>query len=298
MVIKARGEFVEPMQQINLVVQYKDQTGTPINADSYPKVSIVQPDGLVLLAPTSVGVGQIGPGKYNYIFTLPINGPYGIWSDIWLAYINGFRIEQQFSFVSSPGEVPGPSIDGYIHLGDDPGYHYSQDAIKNINKLIKLLRARLNSSGKAKSTDGYGNTIYISCDIFSVDMLVAFLAQALMEFNELPYFTLFDYTDNNFVDQFGNVLVEGATLYALASKALIERGREYSVTDSGISFALPTVSELMMTQYNSLIGQHFERLKMIKNSLRPAPKSLGVWSMGGGNPAVRRLRFLRQRQII
>lgn len=299
MAIKARGELIDVTDQVNLTVQFKDNNGDFIDTDSFPKISIVQPSGLVLLAPTSAGVTKIDTGRYSYIFTVPINGPYGVFNDIWEGYITGFRVETVFSFVVSHTQMPAINTDGYAHLGDDPGFQYSQAAIRNINKLIKSLRARLNSSGKAKSTDSYGNTVYVDCDIFSVDMLVTFLATALWDFNQVPYFTFFQYDDDNFVEQFGEILVEGATLYALASKSLIERGREFQFTDNGLNFNPPTVSELMNTQYSGLLTHYWEKLKLIKNSLRPAPRGLGVFSMNSAiNPAFARLRHLRARRLI
>jgi hypothetical protein len=299
MVIKARGELIDVTDQVNLTVQFRDPSGNPINTDSYPTISIVQPSGLVCLSPTSAGVSQIGVGKYSYIFTVPINGPYGVYNDIWVGFINGLRLQSNFEFIVYHTQTPGINTDGYAHLGDDPGFDYSQCAVKNINKLIKSLRARLNSGGKAKSSDGYGNVTYVDCDIFSVDMLVTFLATALWDFNQVPFFTSFDFDDDMFVKQFGEILVEGATIYSLGSKALIERGREFTLTDNGLNFNPPTVSELMQTQAAALLTVYGEKLKMIKASLRPNPKGLGVFSMNSGmNPAWARLRHLRARRLI
>lgn len=299
MAIKARGETLDVNDQVNLTVQFKDSSGNPVDADSFPKISIVQPSGAVLLTSTSVGVSRVDIGKYLYTFTIPPNGPYGVFNDIWTAYINGFMVQSEFSFVVVKTDIPAINIDGYVHLGDDPGFQYSQNAIKNINKLIKSLKARLNSSGKAKSVDSYGNTIYVDCDIFSIDTLTTFLATALWQFNQTPFFTFFQFDDANFIEQFGEILVEGATLYALASHALIERGREYTITDNGINFNLPTISDLMNTQYSSLLSVYMDQLKYIKNSLRPAPSGLGIFSVNSGvNPAVARLRHLRARRII
>ena len=298
MVIKARGELIDVTDQVNLTVQFRDVSGNPVDTDSFPTISIVQPSGLVALAPTSAGVARVGAGKYSFIYTIPINGPYGVYNDVWVGYVNGFRVQVQFDFVVLHTQVPAINTDGYVHLGDDPGFNYSQAAIKNINKLLKSLKARLNSAGKAKSVDGYGNVTYVDCDIFSIDMLVTFLATALWDFNQVPFFTFFQFDDDNFVEQFGEILVEGATLYALASKSLIERGREFQVTDNGLNFNPPTVSELMNTQYSTLLSHYWEKLKYIKNSLRPAPRGLGVFSMNSAiNPAFARLRHLRARRL-
>jgi hypothetical protein len=158
-----RGEIVIPTNQVNLTVAFKDSTGNYVDPDSFPQISIVQPGGSVALAPTSVGVTKIAIGKYSYIMTAPIDGPLGAWNDIWVAYISGFRFENVFSFIVNNGQIPenGYNSDGYSQLGDDVGFNYSQPAIKNINKLIKLLKSRLNSSGKSKSKDVYGNVVYL-----------------------------------------------------------------------------------------------------------------------------------------
>lgn len=299
MAIKARGELIDVTDQVNLTVQFKDNTGMPVDTDSYPQISIVQPSGLVTLAFTSTGVQRLSTGKYSFIYTVPINGPYGVFNDIWVGYVNGFRVEATLEFVVLHTQVPAINSDGYVHLGDDPGFNYSQAALKNINKLIKALRARLNSQGKAKATDVYGNVVYVDCDVFSIDMLTTFLATALWDFNQVPFFTFFQFDDDNFVEQFGEILVEGATLYSLASKALIERGREFQITDNGLNFNPPTVSELLNTQYTTLLTHYWEKLKYIKNSLRPAPRGLGVFSMNSAiNPAFARLRHLRARRLI
>ena len=147
---------------------------------------------------------------------------------------------------------------------DDPGFNYSQLAIYNINKVAKTVKARLNSSGKAKSTDQYGNTIYVNCDIFSADMITTFVVNALSEFNQIPYFTFFTWEDTMIINQFHAILVDGAVLMALASQALIERGREYSITDSAVSFTPPTVSELLETQYSTLLTQYWDKINILR----------------------------------
>lgn len=299
MAIKARGEMLELTDQVNLTIQFRDGSGNPVDTDTFPQVSIVQPSGGVLITPTTVGVTKVSTGKYSYLFTIPLNGPYGVFNDIWVGYVGGVRVESVLSFVVSHTDLPAINSDGYLHLGDDPGFNYSQTAIANINNLLKMLRARLNSSGKSYMVDKNGNPGYVDCDIYSIDMLVTFLASALVDFNQVPYFTFFTFDDAAFVAQFGQILVEGATLHALASKALIERGREFQFTDNGVSFNPPSVAEMLNTQYSALLTHYFDKLKLIKNSLRPGPLGLGVFGMNQGmSPAVRRLRHLRARRII
>ncbi len=298
MTIKARGETLDVTDQVSLTVLFKNQFGTPTDTDTYPKISIIQPSGNVLLSATSAGVSRVSAGRYSYLFTIPTQGPYGVYNDYWTATINGMSVEATFSFVVVKTDVPGVNTDGYAHLGDIFPLTYSQTAISNINKLLRVLRARLNSSGKTPRMIN-GELTYVDCDIYSVDTLVSLLGAAISDFNQVPYFTDYTFDDTNFVNQFLEILVEGATLYALSSQALIERGREFQFTDNSINFNPPSMGEMLSTQYNTLLTHYWEKLKYIKNSLRPAPKGLGVFGMTSGvSPAVARLRHLRARRVI
>ncbi len=299
MAIKSRGEFVDVTEQIELTVKFKDFNGNFVDTDSFPRISIAQPSGAILLPPTSAGVTRSSVGNYSYLFSVPYNGPYGIFNDTWVGFLSGTRVEASFQFIVAHTQMPGINDDGYEKLGDDVGFDYSQHAIHNINKLLKALRARLNSSGKSVGKDANNNKIYIDCDIFSVDMLVTFLASALWDFNEIPYTTLFTFDDDWFVEQYGQILVEGATIYALGSKALIERGREFNLSDNGINFTPPTVSDLLNSQAGALLTVYTEKLKYIKNSIRPFPIASGLlnYNQGSTNPSYSRLRHLRERKL-
>src|ERR1019366_6939617 len=140
--LKARGELIEPTNYVNLTIQFKDGQGNLVNTDTFPTISIIQPSGSVALSPTTIGVTNTSVGQYSFIFLAPINGPLGIWNDIWQGFINGFAVNATFSFVISHTDLPNISSDGYIALGDDPGFHYSQAAIFNINKCLKMMKAR------------------------------------------------------------------------------------------------------------------------------------------------------------
>lgn len=136
----------------------------------------------------------------------------------------------------------------------------------NKQDCLQLLKTRLRSSGKQKSVDDKGNIIYIDCDIYGDDVLNSFLDLALSEFNQTPYFSFFKYDDEKFVNTFAEILVEGATLYALASQALLERGREFNYTGV-VDFQPPRLSELLETQYQAMMVFHFEKLKLIKTAI-------------------------------
>jgi hypothetical protein len=142
----------------------------------------------------------------------------------------------------------------------------SDTAQTNSDTLVSFLQDRLRSSGKTKSSDTEGNTIYVDCDIYTKEVLESFIDLSISEFNQIPTFTYYSLEDSLFVETFTEVLVEGATLYALASQALIERGREFQILDNGISFDPPVVSELLNTQYSTLLSHHWKKLNVIKLS--------------------------------
>lgn len=299
MALKTRTEQIDIKDTVQLTATFKNELGVATDLDAFPQITITTPSGLISVGPTSAGVSKISTGKYQYDYTIGLAGPYGLYSDNWIGFLDSFRIEATFNFIVLHTDIPQLNTDGYYHIGDDPGLNFSQIEIQNINKLLKTLRARLNSRGKSKSKDKFNNVIYVDCDIFSVDVLTTFLANSLTMFNEIPHFTLYTFTDSEFVNQFHNVLVEGATLMALASQALIERGLEYNITDSGINFSPPTISELLNTQYSALLTAHQEKVKFIKNSLKPHPIGSGTFNVNAGaNPSFARLRHRKQGQII
>src|ERR1035437_285421 len=105
--IKSRGEMIDVLNQVNLTINFKDQLGNLIDTDSYPTVSITQPSGLLLLAPTSVGVSRASIGSYSFIFTVPYAGSLGVYTDNWIGYVGGIRVEGNLQFVVTHSDIPG-----------------------------------------------------------------------------------------------------------------------------------------------------------------------------------------------
>lgn len=144
------------------------------------------------------------------------------------------------------------------------------ETLNNLNGLVESVQAVLHSKSKAKSdkTDENGNVVYVDLDIYDKEMLETFVYLSLSNFNQVPYFTFYTMEDTDVINLFNEVLVEGAVLYALASQALIERGREFQITDTGLNFDPPNVSELLNTQYSTLLQHHFEKLTLIKREIQ------------------------------
>lgn len=298
MSIVPRSEIVQPSDTVALRAKFTGPDGLNIDLDLFPNITIIQPSGGVAVGPTSTGVIRIGIGEYEFNYDVGLYPPIGTWRDVWKGSIDGFDVIGEFNFTVFTSQLPAINTDGNKKLGDDPGFNFSQTAICNINNLLKSLRHRLKSRGKARRADEYGNPIYKDCDIFTVDELVAFLCQALSMFNEVPHFTMFTWEDTPIIEQFHDILTQGGLYLALGAQALIERGREFQVQDNGIGFTPPTISELLNTQYQKEMDAWYDRCKLIKVNMRSAPIGLGTLSFAtGASPQIRRLRNLRARQI-
>lgn len=298
MSILPRSEIIQPGDIVALQARFTGPDGEETDLDTLPTVTIIQPSGGVAVGPTSTGVNRIGVGQYSFQYSVGLYPPVGTWRDVWRGVLNGFEVIGEFTFTTFNSQLPSTNTDGFQHLGDDPGFNFSQTAICNINNILKSLRARLKSRGKARRTDEYGNVIYKDCDIYTVDELVAFICQSLSMFNEIPHFTMFTFEDTPIMEQFHDVLVQGSLYLALGAQSLIERGREFNVQDNGIGFTPPTVSELLNTQYSKEMDAWNEKVKLIKVNMRSSPLGLGTLSYtAGASPAIRRLRHLRERQI-
>jgi hypothetical protein len=298
-----RGEIINPTEGVHLLVQFYDLNGNPTDLTSFPQVSITSPNGNVILGPTSAGVYRQDTGLYGYDYTTALSAPLGVYTDTWRGIIPSSQvITKELQFIVYTTQAPSAySTDGYIALGDDPGFHYSQVETRNINKILKAVKARLRSSGYASGVDQFGNQVYNNCDIFSIDTLVTMIAQGLSYFNSVPTFTFFTFCDTQIIDQFFDVFVEIAVSYAMASQALLERGLEWNLTDNGVSFVPPSLSELLNTESNYWGTAIKERVTAIKLSMKPSPLGIGsMWSWSGNSvaPAIKRLRHLRARQIL
>jgi hypothetical protein len=194
-----------------------------------------------------------------------------------------------------------------IALGDDVDFDFSDAELTGLNVLLKYLKARLQSDGKKPSRDqfgafildGYGAMVMEDCNVFSDEILACFLASSLSEFNMIPFFTSFSFGEQIIYKTFSHAIVEGALILALSSQALVEKGRDFTISDGGISYQPPTLGDFLATNYQTFMTSYRERLKFIKNSIRPGPQGYGTFTnLSSGAPSFVRLRHLKSRRII
>lgn len=281
-----------------LRAQFRALDGTPVDLDAFPGISIQQPSGNVLFDYTTNGVYRVDTGLYGFDFVVEEFQTFGVWTDNWRGLLNGETRFLSFNFVIQNTQQPAINTDGYSHIGDEVPFNFSQTAIKNINKILAILKARLNSSGKAYVKDEFGNEQLVDCDIYTIPQLVLFIIAALDSFNMIPHFTEFTFEDTDFFNVFGEIIVRFALIYALSSKALIERGREFQIGDNGLTFQPPGVSDILMTQYSTEYTHWESDVRLIKQNMKPAALGLGTLRPLAASPQFLRLRHLRSRRII
>ncbi len=290
-------------EAVLLSIQYYGYDGQQADPDQTPTITIRNSDGATVIPTTSTGVTRDDIGLYSYLYRVPGSSGVGLWTDIWNTSLSGFDLTNTFQFF-----VATETTDtGTIKLGDDVLFDFSEQEIIGINVLLKFLKARLRNDGKKPVRDQFGAIVYDAygevqteaCNVFSDDILVCFLCQALSEFNMVPFFTSYTFADELMYKLFAAALVEGAYVFAVASQALVEKGRDFTISDGGLSYQPPQLGDFLNTHYGTWLTSYRERLKFIKNSIRPGPRAFGTYSnMSSGSPAFQRLRHQRSRRIL
>lgn len=131
---------------------------------------------------------------------------------------------------------------------------------------------------------------------FTEDEIDAYLETSLLDFNSHPTFTCFHWNDLDI--SFLHVITLGAVVFALFAQGLLEAGREFTINDNGISFTPPQISNRLSTTAQIYLQQYAELKEKIKANIKPNPRGLGMFRVLNIQPALQRLRHLRERQLI
>jgi len=236
-------------QIIRLEIQYYDQSGNFVDPSTTPTVSILDPTNTIIFSANgSTGVTRQDIGLFYYDYTVPVNGILGGWQDIWSVKVGSLPLNTNLSFVVNMLINPVAAT-----AGQEIDPQLSQTAIQNVLLLMNLLRARLGSDGVRRKRDSFGryvldangNYILEPCNVFTTDELYKFLKASLAEFNSIPHFTAFTFNDPNFVNTFQHELTEGAFIMCMALQGLREKGREFQMTDDGLSYQPPMIADYL-----------------------------------------------------
>lgn len=281
-------------ETITLEAQFRDGAGNPKDTDtSFPSIRILDASGTEAVASTTSGMVRTGIGRYKYDFIIPTGLTEGIWNDLWAGAVDGYTLSTTFDFlVNSVGtvEAVGSIVDPGVEIGDAPEAVFSREETKNINILLRILKARIQNNAFTPSGD--------PCNVFSDDDLVSFLCSSLAEFNSTPTITGYGFDNGLMATTFSDILTQGAYLIAMAAIATIEAGREFTLNDNGVTINPPPVSSTITSLHSTLLSDYRAKLKEIKRNHRPAPLGMGAGSILVVNPIHKRLRHLRERAII
>ena len=288
-----------PGRNVELYVRFVDSAGNPVNADDTPTVEIYDSAGTRRQAATNVGVSLVDdPGLYKCDYEIPLIGPDGYWSDTWAAKIGDETISTAFDFLVITAGTISEDDEPTFTAGDDVPWDYTKEEIHGINILLKMVKCMVKNDGVRKVPDGAGGYTDVTCSVFTNSELICFLVNSLSSFNQYPHFTQFKFSDPQIYTIFTNIIAQGAVLLAYAAQTLIERGREFSINDNGVTYQPPQVAEILNSQFSTQLADYKEKLKHIKTSLKPDPRGLGTFRVTSINPNFLRLRHLRERQIL
>lgn len=284
---------------VDLYVQFVDQTNNPTNSDNTPQVEIRDSEGTIRRALSNIGVGlaKAETGLYLFSFNIPEVSPDAYWLDRWVAEIGNTEVENTFQFLVLTAGSLSQSTEPIFDPGDTVPWNFTKEEAHGINVLLKMIKYRLKSDGIRKVREG-DRYIDVPCSIFTDAELICFLVNSLSSFNQYPHFTTFTFADAHIYEMFADIILQGGALLALAAQTLIEKGREFSINDNGVTYQPPQVADMLNTQYTAQLADYKEKLKHIKSSLKPNPLGLGTFRVTSINPNFLRLRHLRERQII
>lgn len=151
------------------------------------------------------------------------------------------------------------------------------------NEMINYLR------GDLKDVDD-------ACQIWDDGLMLQYLDQSLMDVNSHPMKTF--YTMESLPRDWISVVVLGGCVYALNSQGLIERARNFNISDQGIAYTPPALPEHMQA-LATFLDQKFQVAKeKIKANEKPMPMGLGTTRVLAPNPTLARLRHLRAHRML
>lgn len=139
-----------------------------------------------------------------------------------------------------------------------------------LDYYVDLVRTRLCDDGtpRPKIKDDFGNEIDAPKQVFTDEQIIKYLETSVNRLNLL--FDLDLILDGPVINKhsekihkYADLLVQGAVITALGSRALLERGREWSYEDNGVTYTPPDVSSLMQTQWELESADYRTKIELL-----------------------------------
>lgn len=223
--------------------------------------------GLVFVELLATDTVEIDPGEYRY--------------DLQLTFSDGrilTLVNDHLQIVEDITLEGTPSGQQYDPVITSKGQYFKRTA-------LRMLRVMLKDFKLAPNIQAFGD-----------EELNVFLEVSISDFNAQPMFTAFDW--NNMENRWLGLICRGAFVMALYAQGLLEQGREFTITDNGISFTPPGLGAYMQSTAGAIATQYQKEKEDIKGNMKPAPHYLGTFRTLSVLPSFIRLRHLRERTII
>jgi len=231
------------------------------------EISIVPSSGIVYVEILPEDTVGINPGAYKY--------------DVQLTFSDGriFTLVNDFLEIIEEMTLEGtPAGQQYVPVLTSKGQYMKRTALQMGRVLLKDFRLSPKISA------------------FTDEELNIFLDISLSDFNAEPTFTAFWW--NDLEQRWLGVIARGVQVMALYAQGLIEQGREFNITDNGITFTPPGLGGYMQSTASAILAQYQKEKEVIKANMKPAPHYLGTFRTLNVLPSYLRLRHMRERQII
>jgi len=162
-------------------------------------------------------------------------------------------------------------------------FAYSDDIFTQAeNQLIQYLRQILNDTDSA-------------CEIFGDSQLLSYIDLALMDVNSHPTWTYYDI--NSVPRDWYNCIVKGAYVFAIDAQGLVERARNFNISDQGVTYTPPDLPGHFQSLSQMVRAEYQAEKEKIKANVRPAPQGLGSTRVLTPNPLLLRMRHLRSHRF-
>lgn len=125
---------------------------------------------------------------------------------------------------------------------------------------VKLVRTRLADDGN--------ETLGNKPQVYTEEQILSYLEGSLQRLNGLlPNGLSFEATPVQ-VFELADLVVQGAVITALASKALLEKGREFPILDGvgSVAYHPPNVSDTMMRQWEVEMMDYRSKIELIRSN--------------------------------
>lgn len=231
------------------------------------EITIEATAGLVFVEILATDTVSIDPGEYRYDLQLTFSD-----GRILTLVNDHLQIAEDITLEGTPS---GQQYDPVI---TSKGQYFKRTA-------LRMLRVMLKDFKLAPNVQAFGD-----------EELNVFLEVSISDFNAQPMFTAFDW--NNMENRWLGLICRGAFVMALYAQGLLEQGREFTITDNGISFTPPGLGSYMQSTAGAIASQYQKEKEDVKGNMKPSPHYLGTFRTLSILPSFIKLRHLKERAII